>query len=176
MVTPLCLKDSSWARHDSKGGLMRSEFSFLRKCLARVDFDISHWSAHQHADHVQFIGRVLEQIVVDRAGHALPGQRAGRSSPWVSSPIFTWDSLALIGKPYGRSASRHSKPYLGCVMCERLAGARGLPAPALAGCPQRRQRHRAPFLAGYERDTNEIRQVANGIQQDTNRIRITRAL
>ena len=56
-------------------------------------------------------------------------------------------------------------------MCERLAGERGLPAPALAGCPQRRQRHRAAFSAGYERDTTGGRWGTTGYEQDTNRIR-----
>ena len=57
-------------------------------------------------------------------------------------------------------------------MCERLAGARGLPAPTVAGRPQRRQRHRAVFSAGYERDTNGIRVCrrwdTTGYEQDTN--------
>jgi len=60
----------------------------------------------------------------------------------------------------------------GCVMCERLAGVRGLPAPVLAGRPQQRHRHREAFSAGYERDTNGIRPTADGLrtgyEKDTN--------
>lgn len=61
-------------------------------------------------------------------------------------------------------------------MCERLAGARGLPAPAQDGRHQRLQRHRVAFSAGYERDTNGIRPMADGKRQGTNRIRVTRAV
>ena len=49
-------------------------------------------------------------------------------------------------------------------MCERLTGARGLPAPAQDGRRQRPQRHRAAFSAGYERDTNGIPAAADGIR------------
>ena len=70
------------------------------------------------------------------------------------------------------AATPYYEETQGCVMCEALSGARGLPAPALAGRRQRRQRHRAAFSAGYDRDTNGIRPVADWIRQATNRIRI----
>jgi hypothetical protein len=61
-----------------KGWLDGDRTRFIHRCLLRVDFAISGRSANQHADQMQFIRRMLQQIAVDRAIHALSGEQAGQ--------------------------------------------------------------------------------------------------
>jgi hypothetical protein len=61
-----------------KGWLDGDRGQFIHRCLLRVDLALPDRSANQHADQMQFIHRMLQQIAVDRTIHTLRGEGAGQ--------------------------------------------------------------------------------------------------
>jgi hypothetical protein len=73
---------------------------FIHRCLLRVDFAFPDRSANQHADQMQFIRRMRQQIAVDRAIHALRGEGG-----WPG-PVHGSRRQCSLGSAWPLSASR----------------------------------------------------------------------